>query len=82
MGQYLLTYWQPILGLIIGIAMIALYLYLYNNRNKKIVPWIAKSLFKNQNMGPSADSLLKVVSSFLFMVGGLMVIFALLYLTH
>ena len=80
--SYFITYWQPLSGLILGALIIALYLYLYLNRDKKIVPWIARYIFRNQNMTPSADSLFKVAGSYLLMFGGLVIILALLYLTH
>jgi hypothetical protein len=80
---YLVTYWQPLSGLLIGLSMVAPYVYLYVNRSKTIVPWIAKDIFRDQMMSEkSADSVFKVVTSFLGMFGGLITILALLYLTH
>jgi hypothetical protein len=81
--SYLLVYWQPLSGFFIGPLMVGLYVYLYVNRSTNIVPWIAKHIFRNQMMSEkSADSLFKVITSFLCMFGGLIIILALLYLTH
>jgi hypothetical protein len=81
--SYLQVYWQPLSGFSIGLLMVALYVYLYVNRSTTIVPWIAEHIFRNQMMSEkSADSLFKVITSFLGMFGGLIIILALLYLTH
>jgi hypothetical protein len=77
-----MTYWQPLSGLVLGSVFIVLYFILFASRNKTIVPWIAKHIFRNENMTPSAESLFRVVISYLFMFGGIIVILALLYLTH
>ena len=80
---WLSTHWQPVSGLFIGSAIVALYFYLYAIRRKRMVPWIAKHVFRDQFMSKvSADSLFKVVTSFLFMIGGIVVIVALYYLTN
>jgi hypothetical protein len=81
--SYLQVYWQPLSGVFIGLLMVALYVYLYVNRSATIVLWIAEHIFRNQMMSEkSADSLFKVVTSFLGMFGGLIIILAILYLTH
>ena len=82
MNTYLETYWQPLLGLAIGVLLIAFYIYLYINRNEKVIPWIAKNIFRNGNMTVSAESLFKVGGSYILMFAGLMIIIALLFLNH
>ena len=81
--QYLTAHWQPITGLIVGVLIEALYFYLYFTKDKRIVPWIAKFIFRNQFMSEkSADSLFKVVTSYLFMFGGLWIVLAIYFLTN
>jgi hypothetical protein len=81
--SYLITYWQPIFGLGIGTLMVAAYLYLHLNRNKRIIPWMAKHLFRSQMFAErSAEGLFNVVTSFLFMAGGLLVILAIYFLSY
>jgi hypothetical protein len=82
-AHYLLIYWQPLTGLTLGIVMVFLYFYLYATRKKALVPWVARYVFRNQAMSEkSADSLVKVLASYLFMFGGLIIILALLYLAY
>lgn len=80
--EYILTYWQPLTGLLLGVLLVILYFYLYLNRNEKVVPWIAKHIFRNPHMTPSADDAYKVATSYLLTFGGLLIIVALLYLTY
>ncbi len=69
----LLTYGQPISGLIIGFLVLAFYGYLFLNKKQHVLPWIAKNIFRNPNMIPSAEDLFNVASSFI-------VVFALLWI--
>ena len=69
-------------GLVLGIFIVGVYFCLYAKRNKKIVQWIARNIFRDPNMTPSADSAFKVATSFMLMFGGLIIILAFLYLTH
>lgn len=80
--DYLVTYWQPLSGFVLGVLIVGAYFYLYAKRNEKIVSWIARNIFRDPNMIPSADSAFKVATSFMLMFGGLMIILALLYLDH
>ena len=75
--------WQPLSGLLIGVALIALYLYLYLTRHKTFIPLIARHVFRNQLMSEqSAESLFNVVTSYMFVIGGVLIILALFYLTN
>jgi hypothetical protein len=81
--SYLITYWQPISGLFIGAFMVIAYLYLYTSKAKRIIPWMAKYIFRNQIFAErSAESLFNVVTSFLFMGGGLLIILAIYFLSY
>ena len=80
-SSYIATNWQPLSGLIIGLAMIALFICLYTRWRKGSVQWIAKYIFRNQMMSEkSAESLLNVLIGFLFAIGGIWVILALVFL--
>ena len=78
---YILKYWQPISGLMIGLVLIVLFCFLYTRWRKIPVQWIAKHVFRNQIMSErSADSLFNVVISFIPVIGGIWIVLALLYL--
>jgi hypothetical protein len=78
-----MTYWQPLSGLIIGVLVIAIYLYLYLRRKAEIVQWIAKYIFRQQFMSEkSAENLFNVATSFVATIGGLWIILAIYYLTY
>ena len=79
---YLVTHWQPIAVLLIGVLILGLYYYLHINKKQRIVPWIAKHIFRNENMTFSAESLFNVVTSFLFMIGGIWVIVGMFHLSN
>lgn len=81
--SYLVTYWQPLSGLLIGALLVAIYMNLYTNRRRNIIPWISSRLFRNQLMSErSAEGLFDVATSFLLMVGGLWLLLAIYYLTN
>jgi len=82
MTFYLITHWQPISGLFIGLLMLALYYYLHFKAKDRVAFWIAKHIFRNQNRIASAGDLFNVVTSFLFMFGGIWVIVAIYYLSN
>lgn len=82
MISYLITYWQPISGFLIGSLMLVLYYFLHVKLKGKITLWIAKNIFRNENMTPSAEDLFKVITSFLFMFGAIMVIVAIYYISN
>jgi hypothetical protein len=79
--SYIIKYWQPLSGLIVGILLIVLFCLLYTRWRKAPVRWIAKHIFGNQFMSEkSADGLYNVLISLIPVVGGLWIILALLYL--
>ncbi len=79
--SYIIKYWQPLSGLVIGLLLIILFCLLYTRWRKTPVEWIAKHIFRNQLMSEkSATGLFNVIISFIFMIGGLWVILALVYL--
>jgi len=79
---YILEFHQPLIGLCGGVVLMTLYFYLYVNRHKKIVPWLARNFYNHDEFSErAADSMFKVASSYLFMFAGLTIILALLYLT-
>jgi hypothetical protein len=79
---YLVAHWQPIAVFLIGIAILGIYYFLHFRKKQIIVPWIAKYMLRNQNMVPSAEGLFNVVTSFIFLVGGIWIIVAIFYLSN
>lgn len=82
MTSYLLTHWQPVAVLVLGPLMLGFYYYLHLKKKQSVLPWIARNIFRNENMIPSAESLFNVLSSFLFMFGLIWVIVAIFYLAN
>ncbi len=81
--NYLITEWQPIAGIFLGLLMLTFYYYLQIGKKAQIVKWIAKNIFRNQFMAEkSAESALNVVTSFLFMIGGIWIVVAIYYLSN
>ena len=80
--NYLISHWQPVVGLFIGIIMLILYFYLHVRMKHYCLRLIAKYVFRNENMIPSAESAFNVATSFLFMFGGVWVVLALYYLAN
>ena len=80
--NYLILHWQPVSGIFIGALMLAFYYYLQITVKRQITSLIAKHIFRNQNMVPSAEDLFSVVTSFLFMFGGIMIVVAIYYLSN
>ena len=79
--SYLLKNWQAIFGLIIGLLLMILFCLLYNRWRKAPIQWIAKHIFRNQLMSEkSAESLFNVITSFVFLIGMLWIVLALVYL--
>jgi hypothetical protein len=79
--QYITKYWAPLSGLIIGSLLIILFCFLYTRWRKAPVKWIAKHIFRDQfKSETSANGLFNVLISFIFTIGGLWVVLALLYL--
>ena len=79
--SYIAANWQSLSGLIIGLLMVTLFICLYTRWKKGSIQWIAKNIFRNQLMSEkSAESLLNVLSGFLFAIGGLWIILALVFL--
>jgi len=79
-ASYLVHNWQPATGLLLGGLILGFYYYLHIKWKGHIVPWIAQHVFRNQNMMVSATSFFNVVSSFVFLLGGIWIVTALYYL--
>ena len=79
-ASYLVHNWQPVTGLLLGGLILGFYYYLQIKWKGCIVPWIARHVFRNPNMVASATSFFNVVSSFVFLVGGIWIVAALYYL--
>jgi hypothetical protein len=83
--QYITYYLQPLVGLLAGMAIIAVVAYLnwYGTIKKDVVAWISSSVF-GAKMGSeeSADGLFMAVTGFGIMFGGLWIVLAMLYLSH
>lgn len=82
MISYLTTHWQPIVALLAGLLILFVYYFLHFKVKNKAVMWIAKNIFRSENMTPSAEDLFNVITSFLFMFGGIWVIVAIFYLAN
>lgn len=78
---YITKYWQPMIGLAVGVLLIIFFCLLYTRWRKVSVQWIAKHIFRNQFMSEkSANGLFNVVISYIPVIGGLLIIIALLFL--
>ena len=83
LSQYLYTYWAPLLILVAGSVLVALFLYLHLLKKQEIIRRMAKYIFRNQIMAEkSAEGLFNVATSFVVTVGGLWMILAIYYLTN
>ena len=82
MINYFLYYWQPLTVLLIGVLCIFFFIYLHVYQKKRIVHWMAKYIFRNEHMIPSATDAFNVVTSFIVTIGGLWVILSLFYLVN
>jgi len=83
MSTYLLTYWQPLVILAVGILALILagYLNWYKNIKSNTVRWIAKNVFRNSFRSEmSATNMFMVGSSILLAFGLLWIGIAILYL--
>jgi hypothetical protein len=83
MITYLTTYFQPILGLIIGLVLFALlgYVHWYGTNKEDTINWIAKNIFlDNMNSGISATSLFNVITSILFAISWILIGLAIWFL--
>lgn len=81
----IIKFWQPLSGLVLGVAMLAFagYTNWYGMTKADIVRWIAKHIFHDKfRSEASADNLFMTATSFLLMFGGIMIVVALLYLNH
>jgi hypothetical protein len=80
---YVALYWQPLSGLCVGLAMLIFvgYINWYKGVKADTLRWIARRIFRNEfGSEASADGLFMVVTSFLLLIGGTMVVAALVYL--
>jgi hypothetical protein len=81
--RYATTYFQPLTGLFVGGAILALvgYVNWYGTVKTDVVRWIAKHIFRDEfRSEKSADGLLMAITSFLLLIGGLWIILAVQYL--
>ena len=79
--SYIIKYWQPLSGLVIGLLLLILFCLLYTRWRKAPVQWIAKHIFRNQIMSEkSASSLYNVLISFIPVIGVIWAVLALVYL--
>ena len=65
----------------LGALMLVIYYYLQVRRKKQCVRWIMQHVFRSEYMIASAESLFNVVTSFLFMIGGVWIIVGIYYLS-
>jgi hypothetical protein len=80
--NYLLILSQPVVLVFEGLLVLGVYYYLQLSRKSYLVRWIARSIFRNHHMLPSAQSLFNVMASFLFVLGGIWIIMAIYYLSN
>lgn len=78
--DYLITYWQPLSGLLIGILVLGLFFILHLRWKKPIIEWVVMKVFRDISYMQSTESFFNVVVSFLFTMGALMIILALMFL--
>ena len=82
MYTYITKFWAPITVLIAGLILVSFFIYLHLKLKPRIVKWIAKYIFRNENMVPSAEGVFNVATSFVAMIGGLWIILAIYYLSN
>jgi hypothetical protein len=83
--SYITFYTQPLIGLLIGLVILAFvgYVNWCGTVKADTVRWVARYIFCNQfRSEQSADGLFMVVTSFVLAIGGMWVVLALLYLVH
>jgi len=81
--SYVGTYFQPLVGLLIGAAFLALvgYINWYGTVKADLVRWTAKHIFRNEFKSErSADGLFMAITGFFLVIGGLWIILAFQYL--
>jgi hypothetical protein len=80
---YILTSCRPLIGILLGLILVASFFYLHLYQKKNIVGWVAKYIFRNQYRSvKSAEGLFNAVVSFIFAIGGIWIILAVYYLTN
>jgi hypothetical protein len=83
LATYIAEHWQPLFGLCIGVALISIYLYLYATKHCLVIPLIARYVFGNAPSSiRSAEGLFNVLTSYVFVIGGIWIVLALFYLTN
>ena len=82
LANYLISHWQPVVGLFVGITIALFYFFLHTRVKHYCLTLIAKHIFRDENMIPSAESAFNVATSYLFMFGGLWIVLALYYLAN
>ncbi len=82
--QYVATYWQPLLILLMGVGLLTFvgYINWYKQTKQSVVGWVARQVFRNGfRSDVSADNLFMTITSFLLALGGIWIVVAVLYLT-
>jgi hypothetical protein len=83
--NYITFYIQPLIGLFIGLMILAFVSYTNWHGTVKVdtVRWIGKYIFRNQfRSEKSADGLFMTITSFLLAIGGILIVIALLFFGH
>jgi hypothetical protein len=82
---HLITYWQPLSGLLLGVAILILvgYIQFFSNIRTRVVKCIAKHIYRDKFMSEkSAESLFMAITSFAVPVAAIFILSAILYLTN
>jgi hypothetical protein len=82
---YLQAFWQPLIGLLVGISILAFvgYVNWYGTLKADSVRWIAKHIFRNEFRSEmSADGLFMALTAFVLLIGGLWIVLAIQYLGY
>ena len=85
MYSYLITYWQPLLLLIIGVCVLLFvgYINWHDHTKSDVVSWVAKIMFRNNLKSEmSAQNAFMVITSILLAMALIWIGIASLYLTH
>lgn len=82
MYLYITKFWAPIMVLVAGLILVSFFLYLHLSLKTRIVRWIAKSVFRNENATSSAEGIFNVATSLIVTIGGLWIILAIYYLSN
>lgn len=81
-GDFMINYYQPVLGLCFGIVLLALIAYMnwYSTNKADITTWIATRLLRGSVSKGLAEKLFMYLTVILLFVGGTMIIVAIAFL--